>query len=311
MVLRSLAFALTAMLLTTSKSVAQVTGSVEIRPGPSLLRAPATGRLLATASLAGSSDTTPKRVIRPTYWVEGGLILGIPTSLLTTALVWGLCSDSDSGGGDEPCWDDALLGTVIGFGVGGSLGALVGGLIPKPQPAARESRAASPLPPERPKLVALDIDLNNIHKSAPDSTLAGRITRLGEAVRARLASACGYQVERINPAEEAAAHLTQGYFYDHPDVAVRLAQGVGAEWVVIPRLNRASAWVADLQAHVVRVSDTVIVSNRIVELKGLELTPELATHLTARGAAWMADQLSQVIELARAPTAPRARRCRP
>jgi|SRR5918993_1988702 hypothetical protein len=170
---------------------------------------------------------------------------------------------------------------------------------------------ALPPAPEPAKLVVLDIELNNIHKSTPDSTLAGRIARLGDAMRTRLASACGYQVNRVDPAAEAAAHRTQGYFYDHPDVAVHLAQSVGAEWVVIPRLNRASAWVADLQAHVVRVSDTVIVSNRIVELKGLELTPELAAHLADRGAAWMADQLSQVIELARAPTAPVARRCRP
>jgi hypothetical protein len=171
--------------------------------------------------------------------------------------------------------------------------------------------AASPSAPERPKLVVLDIDLNNYHKTAPDSTLAGRITLLGEAMRTRLVSACGYEVQRINPAEEAAAHVTEGYFYEHPDVAVRLAQRAGAEWVVIPRLNRASAWIASLQAHVVRVSDTVIVSNRIVELKGLELTPELAAHLTDRGAAWMADQLSQVIELARKPAGPVLRRCRP
>src|SRR5215210_2425204 len=123
--------------------------------------------------------------------------------------------------------------------------------------------AASPRIPERPKVVVLEIELNNIHKSAPDSALAGRIARLGDAMRARLASACGYEVDRVDPAAEASAQVTQGYFYDHPDVAARLAGTVGAEWVVIPRLNRASAWVADLQAHVVRVSDAVLVSNRI------------------------------------------------
>ena len=171
--------------------------------------------------------------------------------------------------------------------------------------------AAAPHMPEPPTVVVLDIELNNIHKSPPDSVLAGRITRLGDAVRTRLASACGYEVVRVKAATAAAAHLTEGYFYDHPDVAVSLASGAGADWVIIPRLNRASAWVADLQAHVVRVSDTVLVSNRIVELKGLELTPELAAHLTERGAAWMADQLSQVIELARKPTGSRTRRCRP
>jgi hypothetical protein len=59
------------------------------------------------------------------------------------------------------------------------------------------------------------------------------------------------------------------------------------------------------------VRDTMLVSNRIVQLKGLELTPELAARLTERGSAWMADQLSQVVELARSPTGGGARRCPP
>jgi hypothetical protein len=54
--------------------------------------------------------------------------------------------------------------------------------------------------------------------------------------------------------------------------------------------------VTDLQANVVRVRDTLLVSNRIVEVKGIELSPELAAQLVERGAAWMADQLSQAIE---------------
>jgi hypothetical protein len=161
------------------------------------------------------------------------------------------------------------------------------------------------------KVAVLTIDLNNIHKSPPDSAFPGRLNRLANALRARLATACGYEVVHVDPVTEASAHLSEGYIYDHPEIAVRLALGAGAEWVVIPRLNRASAWVADLQAHVVRVRDSVLVSNRIVELKGLELTPELAARLIERGSAWMADQLSQVIELARNPNGKRARRCRP
>jgi hypothetical protein len=168
--------------------------------------------------------------------------------------------------------------------------------------------AAAPEPP--PRVAVLAIDLNNIHKTAPDTAFAGRIFRLGDALRSRLAS-CGYEVVGVNPRVEAEAHVTDGYFYDHPDVAVGIARDAGADWVVIPRLNRASAWASDLQAHVVRVSDTVLVSNRIVELKGLELTPELAARLTERGAAWMADQLAQAIEYARNPTRAVARRCPP
>lgn len=168
--------------------------------------------------------------------------------------------------------------------------------------------AATPEPP--PRVAVLAIDLNNIHKTAPDAALAGRIARLGEALSDRLAT-CGYEVVTVDPRRQAEAHVTEGYFYQHPDVAAALAREAGADWVVIPRLNRATAWAADLQAHVVRVRDTALVSNRIVELKGLELTPELAARLTERGAAWMADQLAQAIEYARNPGEPVARRCPP
>ena len=40
--------------------------------------------------------------------------------------------------------------------------------------------------------------------------LAGRIARLADAVRARLATACGYEVVLVDPATAAAAHATEG-----------------------------------------------------------------------------------------------------
>lgn len=162
-----------------------------------------------------------------------------------------------------------------------------------------------------PKVAVLSIELNNLHKTAPDSSLADRIGRLGDALQSRLRVVCGYDIVPVPPGMEAAARVTDGYFYEHPDVAAELARAAGADWVIVPRLNRASAWAADLQAHVVRVRDTALVSNRIVELKGLELGPELAARLAERGAAWMADQISQVIELSAHPGGPPVRRCPP
>jgi Protein of unknown function (DUF2380) len=161
------------------------------------------------------------------------------------------------------------------------------------------------------KVALLSIELINLHKTAPDSSLAGRIQGLGAALAARLAITCGYQVVPIDSGAQAAAHFGEGYLYDHPDEAAGLAAAAGADWVVVPRLNRATAWAADLQAHVVRVRDSTIISNRIVELKGLELGPELATRLELRGAAWMADQLSQAIEFAQHPGTSPVRRCSP
>lgn len=106
-----------------------------------------------------------------------------------------------------------------------------------------------------------------------------------------------------------AAGFGPGYLYAHPEIAAGLADAE-AEWVIIPRLTRATPWVTTLQAHVVRVRDSALVSNRIVQVNGLELSPELAAKLIDRGAAWMADQVSQAIEHSSGTAHPAPRRCR-
>jgi Protein of unknown function (DUF2380) len=172
---------------------------------------------------------------------------------------------------------------------------LVLGLTPAPAPPAR--------------VAVLSIVLNNLANQPTNPDLPARLQLLGGALRERLASGCGYELVRVDSAAEAAAELGAGYLYAHPDVAVSLVAPMAADWLIIPRLNRASPWVTDLQAEVVRVRDTVVVSNRIVELKGIELTPELAAKLADRGGAWMADQVSQAIEHAGSGQAQEPRRC--
>ena len=167
--------------------------------------------------------------------------------------------------------------------------------------------APAPSPPVR--VAVLAIALNNLANQPPNPDLQARLLLLGGALRERLASGCGYELVPVDSAAEAAAETGAGYLYAHPDVAVGLVAPQEADWVIVPRLNRASPWVTDLQAQVVRVRDAVVVSNRIVELKGIELTPELAARLAERGGAWMADQVSQAIEHAVSGEAVAARRC--
>lgn len=162
-------------------------------------------------------------------------------------------------------------------------------------------------PPTR--VAVLSIGLNDLANQPPNPDLPARLRLLARSLREHLGGNCGYQLVPVDSVVEAAAEIAMGYLYQHPDVAVGLAAAMHADWVVIPRLNRASPWVTDLQAHVVRVRDTVLVSNRIVELKGIELTPELAAKLAERGGAWMADQVSQAIEHSATGPGSSPRRC--
>jgi hypothetical protein len=163
------------------------------------------------------------------------------------------------------------------------------------------------IPPTR--VAVLSIALNDLSNQPASPELPARIQLLTTTLRERLAAGCGYHVVPVDSLVEASVGSAPGYLYAHPDVAVALARSTQAEWIIIPRLNRASPWVTDLQAHVVRVRDTTIVSNRIVELKGLELMPELAARLVERGAAWMADQVSQAVEHSSGDRRPAPRRC--
>lgn len=169
-------------------------------------------------------------------------------------------------------------------------------------------RVASAAPGE-PRVAVLAVSLNNL-TNLPDDPPA-RIGELGTALRARLAGGCGYDVVPVDSAAEGRGRAGPGYYYEHPDAGAQLARAAGAEWVLIPRLNRASPWVTDLQLHVVRAADGAIVSNRVVELKGFGMNDDLTARLTRRGAAWMADQVDQAIGWSLAPQAPapRARRC--
>jgi uncharacterized protein DUF2380 len=168
---------------------------------------------------------------------------------------------------------------------------------------------AWPATPPPTRVAVFPVTLNDLSNQPASPELPARMRRLADALRERLATACGYQVVLVDSLTEGSAEAAPGYLYAHPDVAVGFAGSPPPEWAIIPRLNRASPWVTDLQAHVVRVRDTALVSNRIVEVKGIELGPELAAKLVQRGAAWMADQVSQAIEYSPDASRPAARRC--
>jgi hypothetical protein len=129
--------------------------------------------------------------------------------------------------------------------------------------------------------------LNDVSNQPLSPDLPARMRWLDTALRERLGTRCGYQVTPVDSSPS---------LYSQLGLAAQVGAAAGAKWIVVPRLNRASPWVTDLQANVVRVRDSTLVSNRIVEIKGVELSEDLAAQLVDRGAAWMADQLSQAIE---------------
>jgi hypothetical protein len=102
------------------------------RSAASYLRAVGTASLLRPSLASILADTVP-RAHRPTYWPEDAVVGGTLAGIAVSSFALSACSNPDSGS-TGPCWDNALLGALLEIGGGGTLGALAGGLIEKPQP---------------------------------------------------------------------------------------------------------------------------------------------------------------------------------
>jgi hypothetical protein len=101
------------------------------QPGASSFYAPGPATPLRARLAAERSDTTIRQ-IKPTYWKEGGLIGGVVSGVLVGLFAHGMCTYDE--GNTRNCGLALISGVVIGGGMGFSLGALIGGQVPK-QPA--------------------------------------------------------------------------------------------------------------------------------------------------------------------------------
>lgn len=75
------------------------------------------------------ADSQQRVTPPPTYWLEGGVIGGFLVGALGASLGGGFCGYNDSPQGS--CTDDVVKGAFFGAALGFSIGALIGGQIPK------------------------------------------------------------------------------------------------------------------------------------------------------------------------------------
>lgn len=138
-------------------------------------------------------------------------------------------------------------------------------------------------------IAVLEFELNDLTLDPGNSAERERTAAIRPMLEKALAEA-NQPTVAVDAAAHNAADKGMGYLFDHADAAAALGRAVGAQWVVVGRVHKASFLFVYLKAHVVNVQTAEQVADLVVEVKG----PQKA--LTVRGVESLAEQIAAAVD---------------
>ncbi len=109
----------------------------------------------------------------------------------------------------------------------------------------------------------------------------------------------GYKIVTVDAKSQQFANGGVGYLFDHDDSAAKLANNVGADYILVGRLHKPSYLFAYLMGHLIRARDGYLLGNYISETKGSD------KKLTQKGVESLAVKIDNDLERIYMPPPPR------
>lgn len=133
------------------------------------------------------------------------------------------------------------------------------------------------------KIAILDFELKDMTLAPRIPAEIKRTASIKPLLEKELKSA-NYSIIAIDKEKQKNADSGVGYLFDHHDVAAKLAQQVGADYVLVGRLHKPSFLFSYLMGHLVRVKDAKLIGNYISEAKGpnIKLTIKTVESLAVK-----------------------------
>jgi Protein of unknown function (DUF2380) len=139
------------------------------------------------------------------------------------------------------------------------------------------------------RIAVLEFELNDLTLDPGNPAELERTASIKPLLEKTLADAHRTLVA-VDPDAQRAADQGVGYLFDHADAAATLGRAVGAQWVVVGRVHKASFLFVYFKVHVVNVTTGEQAADLVVEVKG----PQKA--LTVRGVESLAEQIVAVVD---------------
>ncbi|TAN48623.1 MAG: DUF2380 domain-containing protein [Methylococcaceae bacterium] len=147
------------------------------------------------------------------------------------------------------------------------------------------------------RVAVLDFELNDVTLNPNIPEEIERTASIKSLLQKTLATKSGYTIVEVAPEIQKSANAGHGYLSDHHDVAAQLGRDVGADWVIVGRVHKASFLFVYLKAHVVNAKTGQLVGDLIIEIKGPQ------KKLTIKGVESLAEQIDVTLQRSRSKEA--------
>lgn len=118
------------------------------------------------------------------------------------------------------------------------------------------------------RIAVLDFELNDL-TSLPYTPEGRRRTASFRPLLEQALKRTGdYEMVRVDAEDQAAADAGLGYLFRFPELAARLGEQAGADWVVVGRHSKPSFLYSYLIANLVDVKNRALAAGYAIELKG-------------------------------------------
>ncbi len=140
-----------------------------------------------------------------------------------------------------------------------------------------------------PRIAVLNFELNDITSlpNTPQEQL--RTASIRPLLEQAISQTGDYEIIDVNAEAQAKANSSFGYLFRFNDLAAKLGEQFGADWIVVSQHSKPSFLFSYLMAHLINVKTQALAASYAIELKG--------THekVTQRGVKSLANEIHALI----------------
>ena len=118
------------------------------------------------------------------------------------------------------------------------------------------------------RIAVLDFELNDMTSLPNTAEEQLRTASIRPLLEQALGQTGDYEIIHIDAGAQAAANSSFGYLFRFNDVAAKLGQQFGADWIIVGRHSKPSFLFSYLMAHLVNVKSQTLAASYDIELKG-------------------------------------------